>query len=577
MRLSSLYVPTRKEDPADAEVASHRLLIRGGYMRQLARGIYSFLPLGWRSIRKIEAIIREEMDRAGAHEVHMPSVQPAELWEESNRWSEYGVELLRFKDRKGGDFCLGPTHEEVITDLVRGEVTSYKQLPMNLYQIQTKFRDEARPRFGLMRGREFIMKDAYSFDVDAEGALQSYDAMFDAYTRICERMGFDFRAVEADTGNIGGSRSHEFQVLADTGEDEIVSCTECEYAANVEKAEIKVEVEARVEGDDVADIEKVRTPDKGTIEEVSEFLGRKPEEFIKTLLFVAQEEELFAVIVRGDHEANELKLKSFLNEGRDDDAKVVDLRLAYDDEVETATGAPVGYAGPVDLDVPVYADLAVQPMINAVTGANEADQHFINVNPGRDFEVTEYADLRKARGGDTCGRCGGTFESFRGIEVGHVFYLGTKYSKAMDATVLDHNGKAVPMEMGCYGIGVTRILAAIVEQNHDDHGIIWPRAIAPYEVTILPLQTNKEDVVDAGEKLYSELTDAGFEVLLDDRDDRAGAKFKDADLIGVPVRIAIGSRGLSDGNVEVKPRGGDEVVDVPLDEVVDYVKNLLEG
>ncbi len=576
MRMSSLYVPTRKEDPADAEIASHRLLIRGGYMRQLARGIYSFLPLGWRSVRKIEAIIREEMNRAGAHEVHMPSVQPAELWQESDRWSQYGVELLRFKDRKGSDFCFGPTHEEVITDLVRGEVTSYKQLPLNMYQIQTKFRDEARPRFGLMRGREFIMKDAYSFDVNEEGALASYDVMFEAYNRIFERLGFDFRAVEADTGNIGGSRSHEFQVLAETGEDEIVSCSNCDYAANVEKAEIRVDIG---EKPDVAlgELEAVDTPDAKTIEEVSNFLDRAAEDFIKTLIFVADEEELFAVIVRGDHEANELKIKSWLNDGRDDEDKIVDLRLAYDEEVEQATGAPVGFAGPVGLDTPVYADLAVQVMVNAVTGANEKDKHYVNVNPGRDFEVTEYADLRKARGGDTCGRCGGTFESFRGIEVGHVFYLGTKYSKSLAANVLDENGKSVPMEMGCYGIGVTRILAAVVEQNHDDNGIIWPRAIAPYEVTILPLQTNKEEVMEAGEKLYKELTDAGFEVLLDDRNDRAGAKFKDADLIGVPVRIAIGSRGLNDGNVEVKSRGGDEVVDVPLADVVSHVRGLLEA
>lgn len=576
MRFSKAFMPTRKEDPADADVVSHKLLVRGGYMRMVARGIYTFMPLGWRSVRKIEAIIRDEMDAAGAQEVHMPMVQPSELWRESGRWTQYGNDLLRFKDRKDTSFCLGPTHEEVITDLVRGELTSYKQLPTNLYQIQTKFRDEPRPRFGLMRGREFVMKDAYSFDLDAEGANASYDIMFDAYSKICDRLGFDWVAVEADTGNIGGSRSHEFQVLADTGEDEIVSCSNCDYAANVEKAEIKVDVEERAADADLSDYETVDTPDAKTIEEVSGFLKRDASDFVKTLLFMADGDAL-AVLVRGDHDANEIKVKDLLKEeGRE----LEELRMAGDAEVEEITGAPVGFAGPVGLDIPIYADPAVKAMTNFIVGANEADKHHVGVNWGKDFDVTTWRDLRVATDGDQCGRCGGTFELSRGIEVGHVFYLGTKYSEAMDAKVLDENGKAVPMEMGCYGIGVTRILAAVVEQNHDDWGIKWPMAIAPYHVMVLPLQMNNDAVVAEAERIYEELQAAGIEVLIDDRDERAGSKFKDADLIGIPLRITVGGRGLDEGIVEYKPRGAKDFEKVATGDVVDraieYVKSALD-
>ncbi|QDG52497.1 proline--tRNA ligase [Persicimonas caeni] len=572
MRLSKMFMPTRKEDPADAEVVSHKLLVRGGYIRMLTRGIYDFLPLGWRSVRKIEQIIREEMDRAGAQEVHLPAVQPAELWKESGRWDEYGPELLRFKDRKGSDFCLGPTHEEVITDLIRGDIASYKDLPVNLYQIQTKFRDEPRPRFGLMRGREFIMKDAYSFDIDEEGANKSYEEMFETYKRICERLGFDYAAVEADTGNIGGSKSHEFQVLADTGEDEIVSCPECGYAANVEKAEIRLP-EYDGEKFPPQDLELVETPGKKTIDEVSGFLNIAPMRCLKTLIFNCDDTAV-AVLVRGDHDANEIKIRGFLKEHTDISCE--EINLASDAQVTEITGAPVGFAGPIDLDIPVFADLAVEEMTNYTVGANDADKHYVNVNHGRDFEVEAFADLRRAQNADLCGRCGAPFEGHRGIEIGHVFYLGTKYSEAMDAKIQDENGQMKPMIMGCYGIGVTRILAAVVEQNHDDNGIIWPMAIAPYQVTVLPLQMRNDEVVETGEKLYEELRAAGIEVTLDDRDAGVGQKFKDADLVGIPVRIAIGSRGLKDGNVEIKLRSESDIQDISVDEAVEYVKGLVQ-
>lgn len=573
MRLSTMFVPTRKEDPADAEVVSHQLLVRGGFIRMLARGIYDFLPLGWRSVRKIEQIVREEMDRAGAQEVHLPAVQPAELWQESGRWTHYGAELLRFRDRKGAEFCFGPTHEEVVTDMIRGDVKSYKQLPLNVYQIQTKFRDETRPRFGLMRGREFIMKDAYSFDVDEAGALESYDVMFDAYHRIFKRLGLEYRAVEADTGNIGGSRSHEFQVLAETGEDEIVSCTECGYAANVEKAEIRLEV-AEAGEPSGSELATLRTPKARTIEEVSAYLKRPAQLIVKTLVYMADETALI-VLTRGDHQVNELKLKAYLNGelGRE----VQELRMASDAEVEALTKAPVGFAGPVGVNgVEILADLAVEPMVDFIVGANLKDKHHVNVNHGRDFEVSAFVDLRQAGAGDICGRCGGTLEAHRGIEVGHVFFLGDKYSKAMNANVLDENGDHRPMQMGCYGIGVTRILAAVIEQNHDDDGIIFPMAVAPYQVVICPLHLKNELVVSEAERIYSELQAAGVEVVLDDRDLRAGNKFKDADLIGIPVRLTLGGRGVENGEAELKMRHQSENEMVPLSEVVDRIKALIE-
>jgi prolyl-tRNA synthetase len=572
MRLSQMFVPTRKEDPAEADVVSHKLLVRGGFIRMLARGIYDYLPLAQRSLRKIEQIIREEMNRAGAQEVLLPSVQPAELWQESGRWEAYGSELLRFKDRKGSDFCYGPTHEEVITDLVRGEVTSYKQLPMNLYQIQTKFRDEPRPRFGLMRGREFIMKDAYSFDVDEDGAQESYDRMFEAYQNICDRLGFDYVAVEADTGNIGGSLSHEFQVLAETGEDEVVSCTECGYAANVEKAEMQFDDDLGPLDDELGELEKVDTPHKRTIEEITEFLDVDAARCIKTLIYKVDDEP-FAVLMRGDHSANELKIRTYIHEQTE--LGDGEIRMASDSEVGSIIRAQVGYAGPVELDIPIFADLAVEPMTNAVAGANDTNAHLVNVNPGRDFEVDAFSDFRAAQEGDLCGRCGGEFELFRGIEVGHVFYLGTKYSEALDATVQDEHGERRPMQMGCYGIGVTRILAATVEQNHDDDGIIWPINIAPYEVAILPLQYDHDEVRAACEELYDELREAGIEVVIDDRDIGVGPKFKDADLVGIPVRVALGTRGLDGGGFELKLRHESDRSELPIEGATDEIKRIV--
>lgn len=567
MRMTRLHAPTLKEDPKDAEVISHRLLVRGGFIRKLAAGIYDYLPLGQRVLRKIQNIVREEMDRAGAQEVFLPAVQPAELWEESGRWGKYGPELLRMTDRKGGEFCFGPTHEEVIVDLVRRDVRSWRALPLNLYQIQTKFRDEIRPRAGLMRGREFMMKDAYSFDVDDAAANESYEAMFEAYQRIFTRCGLEFRPVEADTGAIGGSRSHEFQVLADSGEDAIVSCVGCDYAANTEQAELNAP-EQDLERPASPEYSTVETPGQRTIEEVSAFLERPPSDFIKTLI-VDVDGALHAVLLRGDHELNEIKLGKAL--GGDV------IGMADEGAVKKATGAPVGFAGPVGLRevTSILADHAVRGMVGAVTGANTADAHFVNVDEGRDFTVSRFTDLRLAREGDACPRCGSELREYRGIEVGHVFFLGTKYSEAMRCNYLDESGGERPMVMGCYGIGVSRIMAAAIEQNHDENGIIWPAPLAPYDVTILPLQMNKDDVVDAAESVYEQLQDAGLATLLDDRKERAGSKFKDADLLGIPVRIAIGGRGLAEGVVEVKPRTGGDVEKVPLAGIVDHVRGLL--
>jgi len=567
MRMTRLHAPTLRETPKDAEVISHQLLVRGGYIRKLAAGIYDFLPLAQRVLHKINRIVRDEMDRAGAQEVLLPAVQPAEIWQESGRWAKYGPELLRMQDRKGGEFCLGPTHEEVVVDLVRRDVRSWRALPLNLYQIQTKFRDEIRPRAGLMRGREFIMKDAYSFDTDDEAANASYDAMFAAYQRIFTRCGLDFRPVEADTGAIGGSRSHEFQVLADSGEDAIVGCLTCDYAANVEQAELEAPDGHPASAGPA--IETVSTPDKRTIAEVSDFLGLGADRFIKTLI-VNADGALHAVLVRGDHELNEIKLAKLLGA----DA----VELADDARTVAATGAPVGFAGPVGLGgvESIIADHAVRGMRDAVVGANAGDAHHVHVDEGRDFQAARFADLRLAVDGDACPRCAGPLKGYRGIEVGHVFFLGTKYSEAMRCNYLDEHSKEKPMVMGCYGIGITRIMAAAIEQNHDDKGIVWPRAIAPYQVAILPLQMNKSDVVQAAEAIYDRLTDAGFEVLLDDRKERAGAKFADAELIGTPLRIAIGGRGLKEGIVELKVRGGDEVEKVPLDGLLDEIRSRLQ-
>jgi prolyl-tRNA synthetase len=561
-----MLIPTLRDVPAEAEIVSHKLMLRAGMIRQVARGIYDFLPLGVRVLRKVERIIREEMDRAGAQEVLLPAVCPAELWQESGRWEKYGKELLRIKDRNDRDFCFGPTHEEVITDLVRRDVRSYRELPMNLYQIQTKFRDEVRPRFGLMRGREFIMKDAYSFHVDRADCDREYDEMFRTYRRIFDRCGLAYRPVEADTGAIGGSRSHEFQVLAESGEDAIVSCEKCEYAANVEKAGIGA-------GDPVAAVEptplvEVATPGQRTIEEVSAFMKMKPHRFVKTLLYVAGD-GVVMVLVRGDHVLSEAKLKDALGTPA--------VELASESTVEAVTGAPVGFAGPIGVkgEVRLLADHALAGITAAVSGANKADTHFKGVSAARDFPHVEYADLRAAGAGDRCPRCDGRFTLQRGIEVGQVFYLGTKYSEALRATVLDAEGRERVLEMGCYGIGVTRTIAAAIEQNHDDAGIVWPMPLAPFHVVIVPVNLADERLRTTAERLHDELTARGVEVLLDDRDERPGVKFKDADLIGCPLRITVGPRALERGAVELKRRREKESTEVAAAEVVERVAAMV--
>ncbi len=571
MRMTRLHAPTLKEVPKDAEVVSHQLLVRAGYIRKLAAGVYDYLPLAMRVLRKIKGIIYEEHDRIGAQEVLLPMVQPAEIWVESGRWGHYGPELLRMKDRKGGEFCLGPTHEEVMTELVRRDVRSWRALPLCLYQIQDKFRDEVRPRAGLMRGREFIMKDAYSFDVDEAGAFKNYDAFYEAYERIFSRCGLNFRAVEADTGAIGGSRSHEFQVLADSGEDAIVACDKCHYAANVEQASLRVEEHEAGPASEACT--KVSTPNARTIEEISAFLKLPAEQFIKTLIVQATANDgsksLYAALVRGDHELNLVKLRKVIG------ASEVDL--ADEADVVRATNAPVGFAGPVNLTgvAGIYADLALRGCRDFATGANEGDAHFIHVDEGRDF-TANFADLRIAVEGDSCPHCDGKLQVFKGIEVGQVFYLGTKYSKPMGCTYLDEAGEEKPMVMGCYGIGVTRTMAAAIEQHHDEDGIAWPVAIAPFDVTVLPLQMNKDDVIAAAEKLTADLEAAGLDVLLDDRNERAGSKFKDADLIGCPVQLIIGGRALAAGELEVKIRATGEKRMIPLDSVVESIRKILD-
>jgi prolyl-tRNA synthetase len=566
IRYSRYLMPTTKETPADAEVVSHRLMLRAGLLRKVASGIYNYLPAGLRVLRKVERILREEMDGAGALEVLMPAVVPSELWKESGRWDAYGKELLRFKDRADREFCLGPTHEEVVTDLVRREVRSYRQLPLTLYQIQDKFRDEIRPRFGLMRGREFFMKDAYSFDADEEGAAGSYKKMYDAYCRIFRRMGLDFRAVEADTGSIGGSSSHEFMVIADSGEDAIVSCASCSYGANVEKAEC-IPYSAAVPAATKGVPRKVATPGRRTIEEVSAFLAIDPATLIKTLLFETSVGDV-AVLVSGVHEVNEIKVKNHLG------AEFV--RLAGEERVREMTGAPSGFAGPVGLAVRTIADTSVRSIASGATGANEKDVHLVDVVPGRDFLPEGYADLRMVREGDPCPRCGGTLRFSRGIEVGHVFRLGTKYSEAMRAVYLDEGGKERVAVMGCYGIGVGRTAAAAIEQNHDDDGIVWPISIAPFEVGVIPVNVKQADVMAAAERVAADLDGRGVEVFLDDREERPGIKFKDADLTGIPVRITLGEKNVAAGFGEIRDRKTRETLRIALAELADEAFALVE-
>ena len=564
MRTSQTLLPTLREDPGEAETVSHRLMLRAGMIRKVAAGIYTYLPLGLRVIRKIERIIREEMDRAGAQELLMPIASPAELWRETGRWDFYGKELLRFKDRHERDFCLGPTHEEVITDLIRREVRSYRQLPLNCYQIQTKFRDEIRPRFGLMRGREFIMKDAYSFDKDEEGARLSYQKMYDAYVRIFTRCGLSFRPVEADTGLIGGTSSHEFMVLAETGEETIVYTEQGTYAANVERAEVLPPKETSTEVPRA--LRKVPTPGARTVEEVTAILKTTPQRLVKTLLYTTSKEPV-AVLVRGDRTVNEIKVKKLLG--------VTDLQLAGQETVMTLTGAPIGFTGPIGLKrVRLVADHEVKALRNFVVGGNEADTHYVDANWDRDCTIEEYADLRNACAGDPSPRGDGALRVARGIEVGHVFMLGTKYSKAMSATFLDANGKERAAVMGCYGIGVGRTAAAAIEQNHDAKGIIWPVPVAPFHIHLLPLSQSAQ-VSEIALSLYNSLIQSGIEVLWDDRDERAGVKFNDADLIGAPYQLIIGDKGLAQGTVEFKLRKDGAVTRLAPDQALKHAQTLL--
>jgi prolyl-tRNA synthetase len=563
MKTSQLLIPTLRENPGEAETVSHRLMLRAGLIRKVAAGIYTYLPLGLRVIRKVEQIIREEMNRAGAQELLMPIASPAELWKETGRWDYYGKELLRFKDRHERDFCLGPTHEEVITDLFRREVRSYRQLPVNFYQIQTKFRDEIRPRFGLMRGREFIMKDAYSFDGDEAGAKISYQKMYDAYTKIFTRCGLTFRAVEADTGLIGGDVSHEFMVLADTGEATVVYSDQGAYAANLERAEVLPPSD--IDATPLRPMTPVTTPQRRTVDEVTRFLKIAPRQLVKTLLYQADKETV-AVLIRGDHDLNEVKLARLL--------RVTEVELATPEIVKSVTGAPMGFAGPVGLKgVRVLADHAVKAAKNFVVGANQADTHYQDANWDRDFIVEQFADLRNAQTGDASPRGAGTLTMAKGIEVGQVFLLGTKYSKAMNATILDDQGQERLAVMGCYGIGVGRTAAAAIEQNHDDKGIIWPFPIAPFHVHLLPV-SQSEKTAEATAQLYTALLDAGFEVLWDDREERAGVKFNDADLIGAPFQVVAGDKGLADGVVEVKIRRSGAKSRITPSDLVAHLRNL---
>ena len=574
MRASQFLIATQKETPADAEVISHQLMLRAGLIRRLASGLYTWLPMGLRSIRKVERIVREELDAAGAQELLMPAVQPAELWQESGRWQQYGPELLRLKDRHNRDFCIGPTHEEVITDMVRKEVRSYKNLPMNFYQIQTKFRDEVRPRFGVMRSREFIMKDAYSFHLDQESLQQTYDAMHTAYSNIFTRLGLDFRAVRADSGSIGGDASQEFHVLASSGEDDIAfsSSPESSFAANIETAEaLTPSITRPLPGNTM---EKVHTPDQKTIESVCEFLGLEKQCSVKTLVVLGTEDEnghspLVALVLRGDHSMNEIKAEKH-------PLILEPLTMAPEQRIIDELGTTPGSIGPVGLPIAVIADRAVTVMGDFTAGANEAGFHHINLNWERDCSYTDVADLRNVVAGDPspCGQ--GEIEIKRGIEVGHIFQLGDKYSKAMDSTVLNENGKAQLMQMGCYGIGITRVVAACIEQNFDDNGIIWPLALAPFEVALIPLNYEKSETVkEATDQLYAQLKAAGIDVIMDDRAMRPGVKFADAELIGLPHRVVIGDRGLDSGMLEYRDRSKDANEDMPLEGALDFIKNKL--
>ena len=567
MRATNLYAPTLRNTPAEAEIASHRLMYRAGLIRKSAGGMYTYLPLAWRTIRKIEQIIREEMDAAGGQEIMMPILQPSELWEESGRWGAYGAEMIRVKDRHDREFCMGPTHEEMITALVRDELRSYKQLPVLLYQIQDKFRDERRPRFGIMRSREFIMKDLYSFDKDVEGMNESYRKMSVAYTNIFTRCGLDFRAVEADSGAIGGGHSEEFTVLAPEGESRIACCDACSYAASDEKAALRP-----MDAPDEAELplEKVATPGTHTIALLAEYLKVPVEKTIKAVAYQTEDDTLILAFLRGDHEVNEIKLANAVPGARD-------LRMADEDAIRAVGGCP-GFMSPIGIaeGTHIVVDETAMRMHNAVSGANEVDFHYMNVNPKRDFGAVTVADIRLVEEGDACPVCeNGHLHIGRGIEAGQIFALGTKYSEAMGATFLDETGKAQPMQMGCYGIGVGRTMAAAIEQNHDEHGIIWPRAIAPYEVVVVAVNAKDDAQLAYAEEVYEELRAAGIDVLLDDRRERAGVKFNDCDLIGYPVRIAIGPKTIDSGSIEVKVRRTGELVNFARNTYLKGVQDML--
>lgn len=572
MRASRFLIATQKETPADAEVISHQLMLRAGLIRKLAAGLYNWLPMGLRVLRKVENIVREEMDRSGAQELLMPVVQPSELWQESGRWQQYGGELLRIQDRHERDFCLGPTHEEVITDLIRNELKSYKQLPANFYQIQTKFRDERRPRFGIMRAREFLMKDAYSFHVDQDSLDETYQLMYQTYSRIFERLGLDFRAVQADSGSIGGSSSHEFHVLADSGEDAIAFSSEGQFAANIEMAEALAPAGERPAPG--AAMQEVATPDQKTIDDVAGFLKVTPQQTVKTLLVLGEQEdednrEVIALVLRGDHTLNEIKAEKIAGIASP-------LTFISEDLVEQASGAPAGSIGPVGLELRTIVDRSAAHLADFVCGANKAGYHYLNVNWERDVPLAEVADLRNVVEGDPSPNGKGVIEIKRGIEVGHIFKLGNKYSEALNATVLDENGKARIMEMGCYGIGVSRIVASAIEQNHDDNGISWPLAIAPFALALVPLNMHKsETVASHTEELYQALTEKGVDVLMDDRNERPGFKFADMELIGIPHRLVISERGIKNGTLEYKGRSDADSQDIPLADALAFICDKL--
>ena len=571
MLATKLYAPTLREVPSDADVVSQQLMLRAGFMRKTANGLYSFLPLGWRSIKKIEAIVREEMDRASAQEIMMPILQPAEIWKESGRWNAYGAEMMRINDRHDNEFCLGPTHEEMITTLVKNEINSYRQLPVNLYQIQSKFRDERRPRYGLMRSREFIMKDAYSFDVDEAGLEESYKSMYDAYTRIFNRCGLTFRPVEADSGAIGGSGTHEFMAIAEAGEADIVYCTKCDYAANIEIGKpgiMKQEEEA------LQELSVVDTPNASTIEAVADMLNLPLHKTIKAVVFSIDGKVVLA-IVRGDHEVNEVAVQHAV-------LGSVEPEMATPEELEKV-GLTAGFISPVGLqqteEFAIVVDESVMETYNVCGGANKKDAHYVNINPKRDFNVDDIivAPIRLITKDDVCPKCGGSLEHAKGIEVGQVFKLGTKYSEALQATFLDQNGRPNPMIMGCYGIGVSRTLAAAIEQYHDENGIIWPRSIAPFEAVIVPINAKDEALMSTSQTIYTALQEAGVDVLLDDRKDRAGVKFKDADLIGYPLRITVSKNTLENNEVEIQIRKTGEAFPCAIDSVATKVTELLQN